>query len=71
VTFESIPSRLFKQAKNNPDNNAYFVRTDGDWVPTNYAEEIMIMVTASDVDGASISDTFVFRHVVRTGLVDQ
>jgi AAA family ATP:ADP antiporter len=40
-------------------------------VPTNYAEEIMIVVTASDVDGASISDTFVFRHVVRTGLIDQ
>jgi len=38
VTFESIPARLFKQAKNNPNKPAYHVRTSKGWEPTNYAD---------------------------------
>jgi long-chain acyl-CoA synthetase len=37
VPIDSIPARLFQQAKNRPDQDAYFVRQDGDWIPTNWA----------------------------------
>jgi hypothetical protein len=34
--------------------------------PDKYVEEIVIQVTASDVDGASVSETFVIRRIVQT-----
>ncbi len=37
MTFESIPARLFKQAKNHSDNPAYYVRGKSDWEVTSYA----------------------------------
>jgi hypothetical protein len=39
-------------------------------VPAEYMEEIVIQVTASDVDGATVSDTFIIRHIRRTGQAD-
>jgi long-chain acyl-CoA synthetase len=35
---ETIPARLFEQAKVRPTAPAYYVRVAGDWKPTNYAD---------------------------------
>ncbi len=39
-------------------------------VPTEFMEEIVVQVTASDVDGATVSDTFIIRHIRQTGHAD-
>ncbi len=38
--------------------------------PVDFIEEIVVQVTASDVDGAFVSDTFVIRHIRQTGQAD-
>lgn len=39
-------------------------------VPADFIEEVVIQVTATDVDGAYVSDTFIIRHIRQTGQAD-
>ena len=34
----TIPARLFAQARNRPNDPAYYVRGSSDWVPTSWAD---------------------------------